>query len=44
VGWSTLARNGVVGTVAAFVALDGRLAWLIALVAAVGFTLWVAPR
>jgi hypothetical protein len=43
VGWSAVARNVVFGTAAAFVALDGRLGWLIALLVVIASTFWVGP-
>jgi hypothetical protein len=43
VGWSTVARNVAFGTAAAFVALDGRLGWIMALLAIVASTWWVGP-
>ncbi|CAM4407380.1 Methylamine utilisation protein MauE [Mycobacterium basiliense] len=42
-GWPTLARNGCLATIAAFVALDGRFSWSLAMLALVMFALWIGP-
>src|SRR5579871_1443232 len=43
VGWTTVARNGFLATLAAFVALDGRfvLAWVV--LGVVALSLWLGP-
>jgi peroxiredoxin len=43
VGWSTVARNVAFTAVAAFVALEGRLGWLMTLLAVVAVASWVGP-
>jgi thiol-disulfide isomerase/thioredoxin len=42
-GWQTLARNGCLSALAAFVALDGQFAWSLTAFAAAMLTLWLGP-
>lgn len=43
VGWSTVARNGVLSAVAGFVAADGRFPWLFVGLGLVAAGLWIGP-
>ena len=43
VGWSTVARNGLLVTLAAFVALDGRFAWVFLGLGILALGLWLGP-
>jgi len=42
-GWPTLARNGCLSALAAFVALDGHFAWALTAFAAAALALWLGP-
>lgn len=43
VGWSTVARNGLLATIAGFVAADGRLPVVFAVLGAIALSLWAGP-
>ena len=43
VGWSTVARNGFLATLAAFVVLHGQFGWVFAALGVVALGLWIGP-
>lgn len=43
VGWSTVARNGLLATLAGFVAADGHFAWFFAIAAVIASAAWAVP-